>query len=706
MNDDRQEFDNLEDAVREIAALRRTIRHKERDYRMLSRLNENTDLLRSVVEREKKTQYLYNDLLLAHAPNMIFLFDEQLRFVIGSHACRRLTQRGQPLLQRPLTLLFRDEVSKDWVRKIARLNDEVLGTRSQIEFNDNIRVGGEGMLNAHIVIGPIVDESSACRGSIMSITDVSELMRARRLADEAAESKTRFLAHMSHEIRTPVNAIKGLSELLALTSLTPTQMNYVNNVVSSADSLIGVINDVLDLSKITANKIEFVIAAYGLHRLLLDICGIIGLRAEEKGLDLYLDVAPSLPGRLLGDETRIKQVLINLLSNAVKYTKTEQVSLRVSSRPLAEGRVSLTFKVEDTGIGIRKEDMRHLFDAYTRFDPHVNRAVQGTGLGLAISKRLAAAMGGDITLSSVYGKGSVFALAVPQDVEDEEPLASLESPEETKVLLLGPHQRMKNVGVMLDAFVVAWTALDVANAQKLAVGERQLPECGAPGQPYTHCVYSDILPERSMAGLRDQLPNCRFAVLRSLINSMDQPGRRDHNLYLPLLVTELAKFLNRSGRRTTTRRCNDGENLASVILETRNATALVVDDNRINLMVCEKMLELYGLTVKTAASGEEALDMCLSDKYDIIFMDHMMPGMDGVEVAGRLRTHAGPNRKTPIVALTANVVNNMRSFYTQKGMDDFVGKPIDREELSRVLRQWLPVEKIVNASSLGRLDND
>ena len=695
------EFDNIDDALREIEALRRSMKRRERDNRMLMRLNENSERLRQVYEREREIQYLYNDLLLAHTPNMVFLFNEELEYVLGSRASERLTGHNhRHLLHRPLPLVFSATVDGIWVEKICLTNIQVLRDLKQVEFNDTIDIGTDEHMHVSITVGPILDDSGTCRGTIMSITDVSELVQARHRAEAAAESKSSFLANMSHEIRTPMNAIKGLSELLSLTILNQTQQNYVKNIVGSANSLIGIINDVLDFSKIDANKIEFVPVSYSLHKLLSELCGVIGLRAEEKGLALYLDIDPKLPSRLIGDDSRIKQILLNLLSNAVKYTPEGHVLFKVGVEPLPNGRVNLICAVRDTGIGIKENDAALLFDVYSRVDRRVNRSIQGTGLGLAISKRLAEAMGGDVILSSVYGQGSVFTLSLPQIVDDDVPLACVDTPDEVHVLLLGSGPRLANTSTMLDALKVKATVIECDDTGKCDSSQADAlqPLAGGNERPnFTHCIYPDTVDEQIVAALRTRLPNCRFAMLRSIIHSMDDPGRHDSNLFNPLLVTELSKFLNRSGRRTN-RISKPGETNSIPVLRVRNVAALVVDDNRINLMVCERMLELYGVSVTTASGGEEALELCRDNKFDILFVDHMMPGIDGVEVTGEIRNHPGPNRESPIVALTANVVNDMRSYYIECGMDDFVGKPIDRAELTRVLIRWLPDEKIVGGT--------
>ncbi|MCD8351693.1 MAG: response regulator [Planctomycetaceae bacterium] len=704
MTEDSAEITTLEEALREIEKLRRTVGRLTRDNRVLVRLRENAEHIRTIFEKEKKLQFLFNDLLLDHTPNMIFLFNEELEYIIGSRACKRLTrQKHVDLSHRPLPLLFCKEVDGLWVEKISRFNAEVLRTREAVRFHDTILIEGEPLLHAHITISPMLDDAGLCQGTIMAVNDVSELVAAQRRAEEAAKSKSAFLANMSHEIRTPMNAIKGLSELLALTPLNLTQRNYIKNIVGSANSLIGIINDVLDFSKIDANRIELLPAPYSLHKLIAEICGVIALRAEEKGLALFLDIDPTIPARLIGDDARIKQILVNMLSNAVKYTPSGSITLSIQGTK-RDKFIDLAMSVEDTGVGVKDEDQHKLFSAFSRVDLLTNKRIQGTGLGLAISKALAEAMGGRITVHSVYGHGSTFTLLLPQEAEDPAPLANLEEPERVRVLLLGGNARMQNTARMLEQLGASYATLgesDVDLARLLGRTTIDLPPCGEPPLPYTHCIYSDAINEREMRRLKTILEECRFATLRSIINSMDEPGQRDTVLFNPLLITELAKFLNRSGRRTSARSIASDTSVAPRP-QFRDVSALVVDDNRINLMVCEKMLHLYGVAVTTAPGGREGLALARENKYDILFVDHMMPEVDGIEVTEEIRSHDGPNKRTPIVALTANVVNDMRSFYIQAGMDDFVGKPIDRNELTRVLTQWLPPEKVIQTMGTNK----
>ncbi len=696
MDDEPDDNMTLEQARAEIESLRRSLRRRERDNRVLTQMYQNAERLRQTFENEKQLQHLYNDLLLSNTPNMIVLLNEEQEYILGSSACARLTgSRHTELSLRPFHLLFRPEIDPDWVEKMDRLTREVLETREVLRFNDTIRVAGEDDILVRTTISPML-VGTVCHGTIVAVNDVTELMLAQQRAEEAARSKASFLANMSHEIRTPMNAIKGLSELLALTPLNQTQKNYIKNIVGSADSLISVINDVLDFSKIDANRIEIVPVAYSLNKLIGELAGVIGLRAEEKGLHLFMEIAPDIPSHLVGDDARIKQIVLNLLSNAVKYTPSGQIILKIEYTRTGPDQIEMVFSVKDTGIGIRPEDIPLLFDAFARVDLKANRSIQGTGLGLAISQRLARSMGGDVTIDSAYGVGSTFTLRIPQEVAEDTALAAVENPEEIRVLLVGTGARMENARRMLRELNIAHTLFgeddsDVGVAKNLSDQSRPLPDSDG-GEKFSHCLYTDIIPERDVAQLRQRLPECRFGVLRSIINSMEEPGRTDAMLFSPLLVTELARFLNQN-RRMTTRRIKQADPLSARIQVT-GAKALVVDDNRINLMVCEKMLGLYGLEVVSASGASEGLQLCSEQAFDILFIDHMMPGMDGVEMTTVIRSRPGPNRKAPVVALTANVANDMRSYFIKCGMDDFVGKPIDRNELARVLTEWLPPEKV------------
>lgn len=671
----------MEEALEEIARLQRMIKRRDQDNEMLSVMNENAERLRRQNEAEKKLQYLYNELLLENCPNMIFLFNENLDFVLCSAACLPLLVSAdrQDLLNRPFRKVFSAHVKTRWVNKVYEQSREVLRENSSFRYDDTIQFEDGAFMHVQVAVSPI-RQDGVCLGTLMTVNDITELVRTKEKAEAAAISKSSFLANMSHEIRTPMNAVKGLSELLALTQLDDLQRNYIRNIINSSNSLLNIINDILDFSKIDANRIELVEGAYSLAEMLAEVSNIVSLRAEDKGLTLLIEASPTLPSRLFGDDVRIKQVIINLLSNAVKYTKQGYVRLCIYEK-VRNGQMYLVCAVEDSGIGIREEELPYLFEAFSRADLHTNRSITGTGLGLAISKQLVKAMDGDISVSSVYGKGSVFSFYVPQKVVDAEPLASVKHAAQKKVLLVGEPLRMENIEVMLKSLSVACSR--VLNPG--AAAGRVFSGC-------THVIYDGVFGREPVEELHRLIPAAEFAVLRDMRKVLDMTGERDSVLFSPLLITDLAKYLNRRGETAGEEEDGGEKSLQNFRLE--HAELLVVDDNEINLMVGSEMLRSFGAQVTCAESGAEALKLCAGRKFDLIFLDHMMPEMDGIELAARIRSQPGLNRGTPLVALTANVVSDMKSYYVQHGMDDFIGKPIEFSELARVLLQWIPSGKI------------
>ena len=510
----------------------------------------------------------------------------------------------------------------------------------------------------------------------------AELTKVKERAEAAALSKGNFLANMSHEIRTPMNAIKGLSELLMLTDLSRSQQNYVSNIIGSSNSLLKIINDVLDFSKIDAGRMEMLESPYELTGLFAELVSTLNVRCREKDLILVTDIDPNLPGRLKGDDVRIKQVLSNLLSNAIKYTRKGSVvlSLRGERLPEADGRrdIRLIFSVRDTGIGIRQEDMDELFEAFSRADLQKNRAIIGTGLGLAITKRLVQAMGGEVSLSSVYGEGSDFSFWVQQEVVDETAIAQVRDPGSLRALVLGGGLRSDYEMKMLAALLVpAVRCPDEADLESaLADG------C-------THCIYHEDESLEIVRRNRGKFPEgCCLVAVRDIRCTSEESCGEHRVVFEPMLVTNLAHALDREAETGTA-----ASEASAARVRTRGVCALLVDDNEINLMVGGEILSSYDIRADSAASGMEALLKCSETKYDIIFMDQMMPEMDGIETTQRIRGEDGLNARTPIVALTANVMNDVRDTLIGSGMDDFIGKPIEIPELNRILRKWLPEKK-------------
>ncbi|MDR1162428.1 MAG: PAS domain-containing protein [Candidatus Accumulibacter sp.] len=397
-----------------------------------------------------------------------------------------------------------------------------------------------------------------------------QLLRDRDLAVKNSAAKSDFLAKMSHEIRTPMNAIIGLSELAYREYGQTKALEYVADIKHAGENLLAIINDILDFSKIESGRMEFVQAPYQLSSLLSDILTIVHIRILEKPLKLITEISPLIPAVMIGDVNRIRQILLNLLGNAVKFTDRGFVKFSAFGTPISSSAVQLTFIVEDSGIGIKREDMPKLFDDFVRLDEKRTSGIEGTGLGLTIARSLCRVMDGDINVTSVYGVGSVFTAIIAQGV-------------------------------------TAWTPMGQVSV---------------------------------------------------------------------------------AARRVTTQR-------ASFIAP--EARVLIVDDFPSNLKVAEGLLALYRIKTDTSLSGKDGIRRIEENDYDLVFMDHMMPEMDGVETTAAIRARGGRFATLPIVALTANAVSGMKEMFLENGFNDFLSKPVEIPKLDSVLKTWIAEEKRLDA---------
>lgn len=394
---------------------------------------------------------------------------------------------------------------------------------------------------------------------------------AHKRAEAANRAKSEFLANMSHEIRTPINAILGMNEMVLRESENEQITEYANSIHSASTSLLYLINDVLDFSKIESGKMEIIEASYDTASFVHDCYNMVSERAEKKGLELKIECSPELPSLLFGDEIRLRQVITNLLSNAAKYTEKGSIHFSIDGRKEGEQFI-LSVTVKDTGIGIKKENLDKLFNQFTRFDLEKNRTIEGTGLGLAIAGKLMQLMHGEIQVESTYGEGSTFRAVIPQKIINGEPIGDF----------------MKR--------------------------------------------YRDV-------------------------------SRK-----------------NEKYRQT---------------FEAPDARILVVDDIEVNLMVIQNLLKKTKIQVDKAVSGRQCLAMAGEYPYDIIFLDHMMPEMDGLETLAEMKKMNNPlNGNTPVIMLTANAVAGVREQYMEAGFVDYLSKPVSGEKLEMMIAKYLPKDKV------------
>ena len=497
--------------------------------------------------------------------------------------------------------------------------------------------------------------------------------------EKEAHMKSDFLANMSHEIRTPMNAVIGMAEMALREDIPPAAREYIGQIKSSGQTLLTIINDILDFSKIESGKMDISDVEYEPLSMINDVSNIIMTRIGSKDLDLTVDVNPEIPIGLYGDNIRIKQVLVNMANNAVKFTDSGNVNVKIDFLRTTEDTIELCVSVTDTGRGIKESDMAKLFQSFQQLDSKRNRNVEGTGLGLAISKQLVALMHGKIHVDSEYGKGSTFSFVIPQRVTDSS--RAVEKVED---------------GIVAAGLIQSeYTAQELAgDMEKLGVTYVRLESEEDLGWLKDHnagyfFVEQPLMTEAVQYFMKLN-PNVCGVVLANYrsVRTYDLPNLRV--VKKPLYILGLSNIFN--GKE---------ENGSVSLMEAEDfdftapkAEVLVVDDNAINLTVVKGLLNPLQMKIDTALSGKDAVLMVTDKRYDIIFMDHMMPEMDGVETTRVIRRLLGDNGQVPIIALTANAVEGTAQMFIDEGMNDFVTKPIEMRVILAKLRKWLPPEKI------------
>ncbi|GHV39179.1 hypothetical protein AGMMS49546_10810 [Spirochaetia bacterium] len=520
-------------------------------------------------------------------------------------------------------------------------------------------------------------------------------------SDNANKSKSSFLARMSHEIRTPMNAIIGMGELALQADPPPRVAEYITGIKQAGDNLLTLINDILDFSKIEAGSLEINNAPYRLSSLLNDVINVSRVRAGEKALLFTVNVDANIPDQLSGDQTRIRQILLNLISNAAKYTREGYIALAVNALPAAENpdKLILSVEVADSGVGIKAEDLPNLFGNFVRLDMEKNRNIEGTGLGLAITRSLCRAMGGDITVQSEYGAGSVFTARIPQGYIAGSPLAAVENPEHPAKLPAGDnavlvydHQsrRAASISRMLENLGVPCT-LAADDADFLAKLKSGGPSGAWPfafvssrGEDAPLCAEAAALVEK------EKLPT----KLALLADQGDQSFAGIPSLIMPAWAVPVANFLN--GRKD-----DEKWEKAEVRFTAPDAKVLIVDDIATNLTVAEGLMIPYRMELTTCISGRESVELVKRHEYDLVFMDHMMPDMDGIAATAAIREWEKDTRArkpVSIIALTANAITGMKEMFLEKGFNDYLSKPIEIARLNKILEKWIPRDKQVKGS--------
>ena len=677
MNNLPQQKDDV-NLVKENSTLKRRIERMTLEMKALAALHDRAIKLRDFSEQEKKLQYEYNALLLENAPDMIFILDPEMRFRLGTKTFVRFLRQEDAAALRDVRFdeFFSGIMPESWIESTRTLFESAMNERKHIQYNDEIFLSGTRKVFS-ISAAPAISSDGKTMGIICLMYDSTELVEMKEAAEAAAKAKSSFLASMSHEIRTPMNAIKGFSDLMSKTSLSSQQKAYIDNIATATYSLLTIIDDILDFSKIEANKYEIIKEKYNTSSEFSDIYNLMRPKAEEKGIYFVIYVDPGIPSELVGDYIRVRQILLNIINNAIKFTSEGGVIFYVSGELVSENEWALTFKVRDTGQGIRKEELSKIFRAFEQLDIYKNRNISGTGLGLAISKNLAALMGGDISVESEYGVGSEFTVRIPQVAASDYTITYVEKPKEKKVLLFHLNREFAALsGQFLERLDVSHKTVSDVDSLYKAMHEEN----------YTHIVVGNDLELAEK--ITEMCPSARVGCMQGVsCVSQDMPDKVKI-LLGPLLIVGLAMFVNggEGNGMVNNRKANS---LGSRSF--KDARVLIVDDNAINLIVASEIIKTYDIEPEVANSGPEAIEMVKSKEYDLVFMDHMMPGMNGLEATAAIREL--DITQPAIVALTANAMLGMEDFYMRNGFDGYIPKPIDIDSLYNILERWLGASK-------------
>ncbi len=534
------------------------------------------------------------------------------------------------------------------------------------------------------------------------IQKLKEAEDARSHAEEASQIKDAFLANMSHELRTPMNAVIGLSHLCMQTDLSVKQQDYLHKIHGSAKSLLGILNDILDVSKIEAGKMEMDKIPFDLEEVMGNLATIVGIRSQEKSLEFLLETAPEVPAYLIGDPMRLGQVLINLVGNAVKFTEKGEVVIRADLEQDEGEQVTLRFTVKDTGIGMSPKQIESLFRPFTQADSSITRKFGGTGLGLTISKRLIEMMGGTIWVESLPGSGSQFiftanfAKAEHQVSRDQSELKLFRglrvlAVDDNEIILLYIKNYLETFGVDV---VIVENGMDALDAVHRANED---------GKPFGLVILDWKMPQLNgieLAGKLREMVDIRVQPKILLITGYGQneiPHQEaarvvDGILEKPFQQSKLFSAVTRVfgwDDLTTGKFRAAGLNFNRALMpQLRGAHLLLVEDDEINQQVAREMIESYGIRVSVAENGEEALVLLREEQLDGVMMDMQMPVMDGFSTTREIRKD--PRfADLPIIALTANVMVSEQNAIMAAGMNDHIGKPIDPDRLATVLAKWI-----------------
>ena len=518
-----------------------------------------------------------------------------------------------------------------------------------------------------------------------------QLMENIRELEIVERSKDDFVVNISHEIRTPINAVCGMSEAILQENLPTSVRSDVIDIQTAGRNLLATVSNILDFSELESGRMELVEESYNITSTITDIINMALTLENGKKLELIVDCDANLPSNLLGDEQKIRRIVMNLLENAIKFTKEGGIVLRITSRKEEYG-INLIVNIKDSGIGMTQGDMEKIFSSFSQLDSKRNREEGGIGLGLAITQALVRHMGGFLTVDSQPGKGSEFQFTVPQKVLDETPIVSIKNKTH---LFAACYLNMSKYGYTLlrDGYRKSVRHM----TEQMGIMFRMcknLPELKRriEIENYSHVFigWEEYCEDRDFF---EELAKDITVVLILDYGLETRVGSNMLRIYKPFTVLSIAAVFN--GQRIVQRQDMHDNTRRRFVAP--DAKVLVVDDNAMNLKVMARLLLPYQIKVVTALGGQESLDKLNTMDYDCVFLDHMMPEMDGVETLHRMRQKPGAYfQSLPIIAFTANAIGGAREMFMEEGFDDFIAKPIELSVLERMLRRYIPVQKQID----------